>query len=55
MSAGKDNSDGRLDRLDEKIDDLREGNLDRRGLDGDPKFIDDGSASDVVDNTIAPG
>jgi hypothetical protein len=44
----------RLDRLQVRIDEVREDVDDGTERDDEPRFIDRGTKSDVVDDTIAP-
>ena len=53
-NAGAGADQERLDELQERIDDVRKDVNDGTELDDEPRFIDSGSESDVVDDTIAP-
>lgn len=53
-TSGSDAQQGRLDDLQDRIDDVRKDVNDGTALDDEPRFIDNGSKSDIVDNTIAP-
>lgn len=44
----------RLDDLQDRIDDVRRDVNNGTALDDEPRFIDNGSESDIVDDTIAP-
>ena len=44
----------KLDEIQERIDEVRESVNEGTELDDDPRFIDSGEESDVVDDTIAP-
>ena len=44
----------KLDDIQERIDEVRESVNEGTELDDDPRFIDSGEKSDVVDDTIAP-
>jgi hypothetical protein len=54
-TSGSSSEQERLDRLQDRIDDVREDVNAGTELDDEPRFIDDGDESDVVDDTIAPG
>jgi hypothetical protein len=55
MTATGDGPDQeRLDELQERIDDVREEVNKGTELDDEPRFIDAGEKSDIVDDTIAP-
>lgn len=53
-TPGDEPGQDRLDRLQERIDDVREDVNDGTELDEEPRFIDAGDESDAVDDTIAP-
>lgn len=52
--AGAGADQERLDDLQDRIDDVRRDVNDGTELDDEPRFIDRGSESDEVDDTIAP-
>lgn len=53
-TAGSSSEQDRLDDLQDRIDDVREDVNNGTELDEEPRFIDNGSESDIVDDTIAP-
>ena len=54
MTTGSGPTDPRLERLGERIDELRERDRERTGTDDEPRFIDAGEPAEEVDNTIVP-